>query len=114
MHQPGPVETVGNVDGMGWLPINFTSISGGSPISNLPVDPTNFINGGSQNVGQANLHYHYACRYPSFGFELMVLMESNQYKTIDNKAENDGGDDSMSYEVGTDLRILPANSFFTI
>ena len=30
-----------NIDSTGWLPINLTSIKGGSPISNLPTDPTN-------------------------------------------------------------------------
>jgi prepilin-type N-terminal cleavage/methylation domain-containing protein len=29
------------VDGTGWVPINFATFPGGSPISKLPVDPTN-------------------------------------------------------------------------
>src|SRR3989344_5446491 len=35
------VSTVTLADGTGWLPINLTAITGGSPISNLPIDPTN-------------------------------------------------------------------------
>jgi prepilin-type N-terminal cleavage/methylation domain-containing protein len=28
-------------NGQGWLPVNFSSLSGGSPLGSLPIDPTN-------------------------------------------------------------------------
>ena len=33
--------TYQNSDGTGWLPINFTLISAGNPLNQLPIDPTN-------------------------------------------------------------------------
>jgi prepilin-type N-terminal cleavage/methylation domain-containing protein len=33
--------TYRNVNGTGWIPINFSTISTGSPLGSLPVDPTN-------------------------------------------------------------------------
>src|ERR1019366_7545698 len=30
-----------NVNGTGWIPVNFSSLSSGSPLGNLPVDPSN-------------------------------------------------------------------------
>ncbi len=33
--------TVTTVAGSGWLPLNFTSIAAGSPLSRLPLDPNN-------------------------------------------------------------------------
>lgn len=33
--------TYRNVDGTGWIPLNFKSISAGSPLGSLPVDPLN-------------------------------------------------------------------------
>jgi len=34
-------ENLMRIDGHGWLPVNFTAIRGGSPISVLPIDPIN-------------------------------------------------------------------------
>ncbi len=39
--------TLRNVDGTGWLPVNLTSASIGSPLSSLPIDPTNATTSGN-------------------------------------------------------------------
>lgn len=85
------------VDGTGWLKVNLTTLTGGSPISNLPLDPTN-----SGIYG-----YTYRCSTDGSKFEISAAMESDAYKPggIDDKAAKDGGNDASRYEVGTDLTI---------
>lgn len=83
------------VNGTGWLPINFESITGGSPISQLPVDPS--------TAG----YYVYACTSsPSLGFELNARMESAKYMNLASNT-NDGGNSERIYEIGSNLNILP-------
>lgn len=89
------------VDGNGWIPINFAGITGGSPLSVLPVDPSN-----SQVAGDSNdLIYSYACGSGST-YELNAVMESTRYSNggSDDVESNtsDGGDDANVYEVGND------------
>jgi prepilin-type N-terminal cleavage/methylation domain-containing protein len=36
-------ENLNNADGTGWIPIDFTTVKGGSPIPHLPIDPKNTI-----------------------------------------------------------------------
>jgi hypothetical protein len=86
-------------DGSGWIPVDFSSIPGGSPIPTLPIDPINdetyyytYIEGGS--------------------YKLFTEMESVTYgPTSDNPLTvKDGGISSLLYEVGTDLKLSsPAN-----
>ena len=80
-----------NVDGNGWVPVNFTSISSGAPVGNLPVDPVN------------NVSYYYAYAASStLTFEIDAFMESAKYTTGANGViANDGGNNSSTYEVGT-------------
>jgi prepilin-type N-terminal cleavage/methylation domain-containing protein len=44
--------TFRNVDGTGWIPVDLLTITSGSPIGNLPIDPTNTTSTG--------LYYSYA------------------------------------------------------
>lgn len=85
------------VDGTGWLNANLTTLTGGSPISNLPLDPTN-----SGVYG-----YTYRCSADGSKFEISATLESDAYKSggVDDKAAKDGGNDTARYEVGTDLTI---------
>jgi prepilin-type N-terminal cleavage/methylation domain-containing protein len=83
------------VSGSGWLPVDFTLITSGAPISNLPVDP----------LGD-NATYYYAYTASSSGgvFELTAKMESTKYGTGTGDVENsDGGNNTDHYEVGTKL-----------
>ena len=81
------------VDGNGWIPIDFTKLDIGSPLTHLPIDPVN------------NSTYYYT--YTTGGsFELTALMEDTQK----HEAEvNDGGPNPGVYETGTDLTLTPSN-----
>jgi formylglycine-generating enzyme required for sulfatase activity len=58
-----------NVNDTGWIPINFSNISAGSPISSLPVDPTNNTS--------SNLYYSYQTNGSTF--RLVATPESQKY-----------------------------------
>ncbi len=64
--------TYRNASTTGWLPINFNSISAGSPFGSLPVDPVNSTS--------SNLYY----TYESFGstFRVTAVPESQKYQTM--------------------------------
>jgi prepilin-type N-terminal cleavage/methylation domain-containing protein len=61
--------TARNVNGTGWIPVNFKNISTGSPISALPVDPTNSTS--------TNLYYTY--QTDGTTFKLRAVPESQKY-----------------------------------
>jgi prepilin-type N-terminal cleavage/methylation domain-containing protein len=70
-------------NGLGWIPVNFTTIPSGSPLGNLPVDPTNTTSTG--------LFYTYTTD-GSANYEVTALVESQKYKG--------------------QLNLNPTNSFF--
>ncbi len=78
------------VGGSGWIPVDFTAISGGSPLSALPVDPTK----------NADLFYSYAAS--GVHFELNANMESDRYGSggSDDVETGDGGGNADIYEIG--------------
>jgi hypothetical protein len=78
------------VDGSGWIPVNFGSISSGSPIAALPTDPTN----------SGNLMYRYACSGTSY--ELNLQFESTKFT---GRHSEDGGNNANFYETGSNLSI---------
>lgn len=92
------------VTGTGWVPINFGSISSGSPIPRLPIDPNN----GSTNCDGDTVDkcmYVYA-QTTSETYELNANMESTKYSRsggsdVESNTK-DGGDDDYWYEVGND------------
>ena len=89
------------VDGSGWIDVNFNQMLGGSPLSTLPMDPTN----------NAIFNYHYiaGATHPEVSFELNARLESERYRGM---MINDGGNRSVCegawtattcfYEVGND------------
>jgi len=95
--------------GSGWIPINFGSISSGSPLSALPVDPTN----ASSTTPFSNLYYAYQCNTAASTFELNAQMESSYYRSTayqdtagdGDVCSSDGGDSSLLYEVGSDAGL---------
>ena len=109
--------TASAIDGTGWIPVDFTDISGGSPISNLPIDPQNtLVNGTSTAIAATNdaLMYRYSCRTNASStnpstYEVSANLESNEYKNsgTNDKESKDGGNNNNLYEAGTDLTILP-------
>jgi prepilin-type N-terminal cleavage/methylation domain-containing protein len=87
---------VGNyrkVDGTGWIPVNFNSISSGAPVGNLPIDPTN----------SGAYYYAYRAIETSTVFEINAHMESSRYAASGSSdvESTDGGTSSTVYEVGT-------------
>ena len=80
------------VDGTGWIPVDFTKFSAGSPLPKLPVDPIN-----STTTGE---YYVYVT---GGSWALAAQIESNKYKS---KALNDEGTNPAKIEVGTNLNLI--------
>jgi prepilin-type N-terminal cleavage/methylation domain-containing protein len=59
-----------NTNGSGWLPVNFTQISAGSPIGAIPVDPVN----------QTSTQLFYSYNTNGNQFEVTANLESNKYR----------------------------------
>lgn len=93
-------ENLRNIDGTGWIPVNFTLASTNSPISSLPVDPVN-----STTTGQ---YYTYI---PGGSWELTAMMESRKHRLGGGSGtvENDGGDSYGVYETGNNLGLNPVS-----
>lgn len=85
------------VDSNGWVPINFTLISSGSPIGQLPKDPTS----------DTNYFYAYAASSTSGYFEINANMESARYQNggSSDVESKDGGDNANLFETGTKLNM---------
>lgn len=81
------------VNGSGWIPVNLSAISSGSPLPRYPIDPT-----------QSN-PYFYAFRPSSTSgfYEINAQLESAKYA---NQAATDGGNNNNVYEVGNDITNL--------
>lgn len=95
----------GSVNGSGWIPVNLANLSGGSPISNWPIDPSNSI-ADLANVATSDLVYRYGCASANTTFEVNARLESDAYTVQDNKMTSDGGNNNNLYEVGTALNVL--------
>jgi len=96
------------VAGSGWIPIDFSGLTGGSPIASLPRDP-------AQTVSTANPGYYYVYLVASatdYTYELIANMESTYYKTggTGDVESNDGGSFTTLYEVGTAITTLSTTS----
>ncbi|GIW65296.1 MAG: hypothetical protein KatS3mg093_275 [Candidatus Parcubacteria bacterium] len=89
-----PSSTLQNIDGTGWIPINFNQISFGRTIPKLPIDPINTTSSGN--------YYTYVT---GGSYKLGARFESQKY-VLSNTA-NDGGSDPALYEVGTNLSLAP-------
>ena len=94
--------TPASITGSGWVPVNFSVISSGSPIGSEPVDPVN----------NATYFYSYATNgNTAFQFEIDANMESIKYAQGGGSdvETNDGGDRNTGatavYEVGTLLTL---------
>ena len=77
------------VDGTGWIPVNFTLISSGAPISALPLDPVN----------NTTTFYAYRSVSSTLVYELAAVLESSKYIPL---MSTDGGNTTTAFEVGTD------------
>ena len=86
-------------DGTGWLPVNFSSISSGAPLTILPIDPTNTVTNAQYYMFIAN----------GRKYELSSGMEAIRHKLggVADKVSTDNGDDPARYETGSDLSLAP-------
>lgn len=82
--------------GLGWVPVNFSGMTGGSPVAVLPIDPTNSL----------TYNYQYSCNNTAKTFELDSTLESTKYTTAPgDRVSTDGGDAATVYEVGSSLTL---------
>ena len=89
-----PSSTYLKTDGTGWIPINFSLFSGGSPISVLPVDPTNTT---------SSCEY-YAYTTTGNNYEVVGRFESLKNQPV---MANDSGQYPDLYEKGSPFTLLP-------
>ncbi|MDP1688939.1 MAG: LamG-like jellyroll fold domain-containing protein [bacterium] len=89
------VANLRKVDSNGWIPVDFTKLSIGSPLSTLPIDPVN-----TTSTGQ----YYAYITGPSF--KITALFESEKLAPYMNK---DGGPDPGLYEIGSASKLALAN-----
>ncbi len=80
-------------NGSGWIPVNFTAISYGSPISRLPTDPVNATSTGE--------YYSYI---PGGSYKLTAHLTSEKYAS---KETLDNGLDPSLFEIGSNLSLAP-------
>jgi len=90
-----------NLNGRGWLPIDFSNILSLLPFSSLPVDPINNY--------QKGFYYLYAFKRQTGEFELSAMLESKEmsFGGINDRTSTDNGNDPYRFEIGTNLNIIP-------
>ena len=90
-----------NIDGTGWIPVNFSKISSKSPIANLPVDPVN----------NATYFYGYAATGSATvapTYKIMLNgMESTKYglNGSNDVVSTDGGLVNSKLEIGSNMNL---------
>jgi prepilin-type N-terminal cleavage/methylation domain-containing protein len=84
-----------------WMPALIGQTPGGTPLAQLPLDPTTGVSAASST------YYGYGCRLSNDTFELTARLESTYFNSDLNVIGTDGGNSSSTYEVGTDLTIVP-------
>ena len=82
------ISTSTAVNGTGWVNVNLTGTTGGSPLSALPLDPSQ----------TATYQYAYIGDATNLTFELNANLESTKYSGLE---ATDGGNCPSVYEIGT-------------
>lgn len=82
-----------NIDGTGWIPLNFKLISTGTPFESLPIDPLN----------NSTNYYRLGVSTSNKTYEIDGVFENPENIT---KHSTDSGNNQNVYELGTDLTIL--------
>ena len=86
--------TFRNTDSTGWIPINFTKMSQGSPLSQLPQEPS--------NTTSTNQYYTYVTNGSQF--QLTAHFESQKY--IPQELTS-GFADPATYAIGSKITLAP-------
>ena len=96
--------TTQSTNGTGWIPVEFSKMTGGSPIAALPTDP----NKSSDSTG-AYYYVYLVGSETDYTFKLVANMESTYYGNTGGDGgdveSTDGGVNINLYEVGTDMDI---------
>jgi prepilin-type N-terminal cleavage/methylation domain-containing protein len=104
-HCAGP-QYYKEVNGTGWIPVDFTKISAGSPVSALPTDPTNSASSG--------FYYTYVTNGKSA--EVVSVPESDKYLNDPTQFPSFAGmaiaDTALHGNLPTAWIIIPGNSTF--
>ena len=104
--------TATTVDGAGWIPIGFSAMAGGSPIGSLPTDPNK-----TTIAATPGRYYVYLVGSTTdLTFKLVANMESSYYSGpsgAGNVEANDGGTETLLYEVGTSMSTALVTSTAT-
>ena len=99
--------TTQTVDGLGWIPINFAGLTGGSPIGGLPIDP----NPTTLTANPSRYYVYIASATTTNGFSLLANLESTYYSSGTTNAEStDGGKMATVYEVGTTFDVATTSA----
>lgn len=87
------------VDGTGWVPVNFSSISTGAPLGELPIDPI--------NTSSSREYYTYETNGTQY--EVTMVPESQKYQLggSNDVVSNDGGILASVYEKGSATGLEP-------
>ena len=88
--------TLRKTDGTGWVPVNFSSLTFGNPLPNLPVDPVNTTSTGN--------YYTYTA---GGGWAVSAVLESTKQTPT---MVSDGGRSTNAYEVGSNLALTPTST----
>jgi len=89
------------VDNLGWIPVNLSELTGGSPIPSFPIDP---------NPAAGKRYYIYLPDQTNLVFELLANMESTTYTANEAK---DGGNLNDIYEIGTRMIATATTGCYT-
>ena len=90
-------ENLRNINGTGWIPVDFTSMFQGSPLASLPIDPVNTVDSGA----------FYVFVTDGRSWTLASLLESERHAP---SALRDGGTDAARFEAGTNLSLWTSAS----
>lgn len=86
--------TARKLDGTGWIPLNFSSITFSPPMGALPVDPT--------NTSSSGLYYMYTPGTTTYA--LAATLNSSKYLAA--KGNGDGGVEPARLETGSNLALI--------
>lgn len=90
-----------SVDGNGWLPVDLTSMSNGSPLSRYPVDPVNT----TSSVSSTDYEYFYGCDDSKDVWVITAKLESAKYNGTLGIPGKDGGQDNGTFEIGNAVKL---------
>jgi len=96
-----------NIDSTGWIPLNLSSINGGSPIPHLPTDPQNTIRSFYSYVAGANANYAV-----SANIESVRQKQSNQSGIFTTKFSGGNTPQLAGISQGGDWVNVPGNSAY--